>query len=276
MVDVRPRTATRVRPSVAHRAVPDRPAPPLRRRDSNKLTAAPTCHLLRHSWLLDLELVGEGPSPRDAHAAAVHGQWMYVFGGYDSKRYLNDFHRFHFDTNTWSPVSHAGGGPSPRGGHTAVVYQYTMFVFGGCDGWNYFNDCYRFDFNSSEWTAVRVTGTAPGARSAPATVIHESHGTVRCAPLVRHVPLGTRVCAERTLRVVRGRPCVHCAEDTAPRGARGVTVPQRQHCGRRRTPVVLGRCFLLTRRTRGAAATDASPPVGFRCTSSAATTARAL
>ena len=104
---------------------------------------------------------------------------MYVFGGYDSKRYLNDFHRFEFTSNTWSPVVHGGGAPSPRGGHTTVVYQDTMVVFGGCDGWNYFNDCYRYAFNSSEWTAIRVTGTAPGARSAPATVIHEGHGTVR-------------------------------------------------------------------------------------------------
>jgi len=129
-----------------------------------------------YTWLLDLEVIGEGPSPRDAHAAAIHDEWMYVFGGYDSKRYLNDFHRFHFSTNTWSAVSHTGGGPSPRGGHTAVVYQDTMVVFGGCDGWNYFNDCYRFNFASSDWSAVRVTGTAPGARSAPATVVHEGQG----------------------------------------------------------------------------------------------------
>jgi len=133
-------------------------------------------NLETYTWLLDLEVVGEGPSPRDAHAAAIHDEWMYVFGGYDSKRYLNDFHRFHFATNTWSAVSYVGAGPSPRGGHTAVVHQDTMVVFGGCDGWNYFNDCYRFSFTTSEWTAVRVTGTAPGARSAPATVVHEGHG----------------------------------------------------------------------------------------------------
>jgi len=103
----------------------------------------------------------------------VHDEWMYVVGGYDSKRYLNDFHRFHFATSTWSEVSYEGVGPSPRGGHTAVVHQDTMVIFGGCDGWNYFNDCYRFAFKTSEWSAVRVTGTAPGARSAPATVVHE-------------------------------------------------------------------------------------------------------
>ncbi|KAL1515650.1 hypothetical protein AB1Y20_002268 [Prymnesium parvum] len=126
-----------------------------------------------YAWMTDFEVVGEGPSPRDAHAAVAYDEWMYVFGGYDSKRYLNDFHRFHFETNSWTCVNYVGGGPSPRGGHTAIVYNDTMVVFGGCDGWNYFNDCYRFCFISSEWTAMRVTGTAPGARSAPATVVHE-------------------------------------------------------------------------------------------------------
>ena len=43
------------------------------------------------TWLLDLDVTGEGPSPRDAHAAVVPAEWMYVFGGYDSKRYLNEY-----------------------------------------------------------------------------------------------------------------------------------------------------------------------------------------
>ena len=158
-------------------------------------------NLETRAWLLDLETSGEGPSPRDAHAAIVHNEGMYVFGGYDSKRYLNDFHRFDFGTSAWSSVSFGGGAPSPRGGHTAVVHAGEMLVFGGCDGWNYFNDLYKFSFeteqcmhvrdsNSGVCTRalivprfavpraaglpVRVTGTAPGARSAPATVVHES------------------------------------------------------------------------------------------------------
>jgi len=115
---------------------------------------------------------------------------MCVFGGYDSKRYLNDFHRYHFESSTWSPMTVSSGSapctlcghvgavdtdkmsPSPRGGHTAVVHEDRMYVFGGCDGWNYFNDCYVFDFERYLWTAVRISGTAPGARSAPATVVH--------------------------------------------------------------------------------------------------------
>jgi len=130
------------------------------------------------SWQADLDVRGDGPSPRDAHAAVVHKEWMYVFGGYDSKRYLADFHRFHLEECAWSVVRCIGSAPTPRGGHTAVVHRDRMLVFGGCDGWNYFNDCFTFDFIAAEWAPVRVTGTAPGPRSAPASVIHEGQGAM--------------------------------------------------------------------------------------------------
>ena len=71
-------------------------------------------NLETRAWLLDLDFTGGGPSPRDAHAAVVHDEWMYVFGGYDSKRYLNDFHRLRFETCAWSSVTFGGGAPSPR------------------------------------------------------------------------------------------------------------------------------------------------------------------
>ena len=135
-------------------------------------------NLETRGWQLDLDISGSGPSPRDAHAAVVHADCMYVFGGYDSKRYLNDFHRFQFDTQTWNTVTYGGGAPSPRGGHTAVVHNHEMLIFGGCDGWNYFNDLYRYRFDAEQWLAVRVTGTAPGARSAPATVVHEPQASM--------------------------------------------------------------------------------------------------
>ena len=50
-------------------------------------------NLETRSWAHDLKIHGVGPTPRDAHIAVAYGDSMYVFGGYDSKRYLNDFHR---------------------------------------------------------------------------------------------------------------------------------------------------------------------------------------
>jgi len=145
------------------------------------------------SWTVDSEVDGDGrPTPRDAHAAVLLGGRLYVFGGYDSKRYLADFHSYgplatappaglnpHWvrypggmvhvglDSGEWRVEAASGSPPSPRGGHAAVVHGSRLIVFGGCDGWNYFNDTLAFDVHSAEWAPVRVAGTAPGARSAP-------------------------------------------------------------------------------------------------------------
>ncbi|EOD19314.1 hypothetical protein EMIHUDRAFT_458743 [Emiliania huxleyi CCMP1516] len=127
------------------------------------------------SWTVDSEVDGDGrPTPRDAHAAVLLGGRLYVFGGYDSKRYLADFHSYGLDSGEWRVEAASGSPPSPRGGHAAVVHGSRLIVFGGCDGWNYFNDTLAFDVQSAEWAPVRVAGTAPGARSAPSTAVHEA------------------------------------------------------------------------------------------------------
>ena len=135
-------------------------------------------NLETRSWAHDLKIHGVGPTPRDAHIAVAYGDSMYVFGGYDSKRYLNDFHRYHFESSTWSPVPFTGSAPSPRGGHSAVVFENRAVLFGGCNGWNYFNDCFVFDFGTEEWSPMRVSGAPPSARSAPARIIHEKEGAM--------------------------------------------------------------------------------------------------
>jgi hypothetical protein len=43
------------------------------------------------------------PSPRHSHAAVVHRNSMYVFGGYDGS-YRSDFHKFDFEQLAWRPV----------------------------------------------------------------------------------------------------------------------------------------------------------------------------
>ena len=65
-------------------------------------------NLETRTWILDLDVTGEGPSPRDAHAAVLHGEYMYVFGGYDSKRYLADFHSYGMLATTPRDLAHTG------------------------------------------------------------------------------------------------------------------------------------------------------------------------
>lgn len=68
---------------------------------------------------------------------------MYVFGGYDGARSLNDIYRFDLKLSEWSPIHVIGSPPSPRGGHTAVVHGNVMYAFGGKSGRSPFNGAQR-------------------------------------------------------------------------------------------------------------------------------------
>jgi len=62
---------------------------------------------------------------------------MYVFGGFDGL-YRNDFHRFNFENNTWTPVrdtqNNPESWPKPRYRTTATVFRDYLVIFGGHDG----------------------------------------------------------------------------------------------------------------------------------------------
>lgn len=98
---------------------------------------------------------------------------MYVFGGYDGARSLNDLFRFDLKTSEWAQVRASGSPPSPRGGHTAVVYGDTMYAFGGKSGRSPFNDLCGFSFERSCWERVQVSSAAPAPRCAHVCIIYD-------------------------------------------------------------------------------------------------------
>jgi hypothetical protein len=91
---------------------------------------------------------------------------MYIFGGYDGARSLNDLFRFEMQSSEWLQVRTSGTPPTARGGHSAVVQGDAMFVFGGKSGRSPFSDLYRFDFETSLWASVAVDTVTPAPRCA--------------------------------------------------------------------------------------------------------------
>jgi hypothetical protein len=77
---------------------------------------------------------------------AVIGDKMYVFGGGDARRALNDVHVLEFSTMTWSRPADTGVLPAPRAGHSTVTLGNFVAVFGGAspDGTTY-NDLHLLD-----------------------------------------------------------------------------------------------------------------------------------
>lgn len=122
-------------------------------------------------WREILPLSGTPPSERHSHAVVVHGNSMYVFGGYDGS-YKSDLHQFDFTLCKWSPVQTAGRRPRARYRATCVVHKNIMLLFGGHDGTRHLSDTQVFDFETRIWSALVTEGTPPIPRDSHVSVVH--------------------------------------------------------------------------------------------------------
>ena len=71
---------------------------------------------------------GAVPSTRFGYVSSGHGDFMYVFGGYDGSAWLNDTHDFDYERGLWSATNVQGFIPSGRScpswaTHKGSVYQ---------------------------------------------------------------------------------------------------------------------------------------------------------
>ncbi|CAI4218602.1 unnamed protein product [Parascedosporium putredinis] len=111
------------------------------------------------------------PSKRRAHTACLHKNGIYVFGGGDGVRALNDIWRLDvsdMSKMSWKLVSSPdkpsnNGGrdarPKARGYHTANMADGKLIIFGGSDGGECFNDVWAYDIEKHVWKAVNIPVT---------------------------------------------------------------------------------------------------------------------
>ncbi|MFZ2096334.1 MAG: kelch repeat-containing protein [Anaerolineales bacterium] len=71
------------------------------------------------------------PKPLSAYALTVYEGRMYLFGGWDGKRVINNAYVFDFRENTWSEIPSM---PTARSYAGAVVVGGKIYVIGGYDG----------------------------------------------------------------------------------------------------------------------------------------------
>ena len=107
------------------------------------------------------------PSKRRAHTACLYKNGIYMFGGGDGVRALNDIWRLDVSDMTkmsWKLISNAdrpsAGGkdvrPKGRGYHTANMVGSKLIVFGGSDGGDCFYDVWIYDIDAHYWKAVPI------------------------------------------------------------------------------------------------------------------------
>jgi UDP-N-acetylglucosamine:LPS N-acetylglucosamine transferase len=110
---------------------------------------------------------GTPPSSRRAHSAAFckKDNSLYIFGGGDGGKPLNDLHALRLaaasdepvnvlelaqkqDGMRWERVSSSGNIPPARGYHTMNIVDHNLLVFGGSDGQECFSDLHVLDLGN--------------------------------------------------------------------------------------------------------------------------------
>lgn len=115
------------------------------------------------------------PSKRRAHTACLYKNGVYVFGGGDGVRALNDIWRLDVSDMTkmsWklisapspsadgrSPVNGKDSRPKARGYHTANMVGGKLIIYGGSDGGECFNDVWVYDVETHVWKTVGIPTT---------------------------------------------------------------------------------------------------------------------
>ncbi|KAL1531723.1 leucine-zipper-like transcriptional regulator 1 [Salvia divinorum] len=100
---------------------------------------------------------GEPPIPRDSHSCTTVGDDLFVFGGTDGEKPLNDLHILETSSNTWIVPKVRGRAPKPRSDHSAAFVGKKLFIFGGCGKHDEeYNDLHTLDTGTLSWKWTRV------------------------------------------------------------------------------------------------------------------------
>lgn len=119
------------------------------------------------------------PTGRAEHTAIVYLNRMFIFGGYDGKRKLNETFIFDFATKTWSfPNLATHNAPSRRCKHTSVLYGKSMYVLGGFqfnNGDNYaLTDLHELDLNTFVWSSIIMNQECPQSLQGHKAVVSDN------------------------------------------------------------------------------------------------------
>ncbi|KAF8522698.1 galactose oxidase [Hysterangium stoloniferum] len=98
---------------------------------------------------------GPVPIPRRAHATWYFQGKLYLFGGGNGVKALNDVWTLDvnmpYDMMKWEYVDIAGPKPAPRGYHTANLVNDTVIVIGGSDGQHVYDDVWMLYLPTLTW-----------------------------------------------------------------------------------------------------------------------------
>ncbi|KAK3599084.1 hypothetical protein CHS0354_024412 [Potamilus streckersoni] len=112
---------------------------------------------------------GRKPVARAAHGAAVYGDKLWIFAGYDGNARLNDMWTMSLvgDCKAWEEVQQSGDIPPTCCNFALAVARDSMFVFSGQSGAKITNNLFQFNFNERMWTRISTEHILRGSPPPP-------------------------------------------------------------------------------------------------------------
>lgn len=104
---------------------------------------------------------GDKPTERRAHATVLWQNSLYVFGGGDGTKALNDVYRLNVSTKEWNRVETIGTKPTSRGYHTGTLVGNKLVIFGGSDGKECFGGIHVLDLETNTWYPIELDEQLP-------------------------------------------------------------------------------------------------------------------
>jgi N-acetylneuraminic acid mutarotase len=106
------------------------------------------------------------PSCRAAHSCDKVANNLYIFGGWNGKKALNDLYVLDLDNLVCrSEPETYGQKPACRNNHTTAVYVDKIYFHGGHDGNQWLDDLHLLNTMSLVWSKPKVSGQKPSARA---------------------------------------------------------------------------------------------------------------
>ncbi|KAF7250609.1 Tip elongation aberrant protein 1 [Varanus komodoensis] len=100
------------------------------------------------------------------HSSAVVGESIYVYGGMQCGKAVDDLYVFNTVSQSWTPVKTSGSSPGARSGHAFATIGEIIYLFGGCpDEDEYSADVFALDTVTLMWQKCEVKGEQPIGRS---------------------------------------------------------------------------------------------------------------
>lgn len=112
----------------------------------------------------EVECFGDLPKPTRNPCTCIYKDDMYVFGGRDNQRVLNQLHVLNLETMKWTNLTPKSGSmPIGRIYATIAYHQGYLYLFAGRDHFKEtrLNDLWKFDIMSQKWSELVPLGIIP-------------------------------------------------------------------------------------------------------------------